>query len=458
MLPLGNPEMRGSISHKAFAIALALAAPPAIILYPQVHDAKIRALALSVALAGMALAWWYAASLARRLRRMTLFVQRILDPGAARPQLRTGGDELGELARALSRRAPEIEDLVHRLGTELTRREALLASMSESVVAVDAQLNVTFCNPSFQQMVGDHGVVEGVPLIKIVRDPGLFRVFERAIDSGETVRARLRLPAAGGRSFDIYAAPLSGSAPRGAFAILHDVTPIERLERTKRDFIANVSHEFRTPLAIIRGYAETLLEGGLEDRENRRRFVEIIQANGVRLNNIAVDLIALSELEAGSPETAPGAVRVAEVVSGALRAIEPAARLRGVRLDSGPVPEVQILGYGIRFEQALVNLLDNAVKFNKPDGEVHVEVRTRGDRVEVSVADTGLGIPAEDLSRIFERFYRVDKTRSRQVGGTGLGLSIVKHAIEQMNGAVAAESQLGKGSRFTITLPRYRHV
>ncbi|MBZ5725893.1 MAG: PAS domain-containing protein [Acidobacteriia bacterium] len=448
--------MRGSISHKALAIALALVAPPVILLFAHVHDAGIRALALGLALAGMALAWWFAVSLALRINRMTLFVQRILNPGVGRPRLRTEGDELGELARALSRRAPEIEDLVKRLGTELTRREAILASMSEPVLAVDAHLNVTFCNPAFQQTVGDHGVVEGVPLIKMVRDPDLFRVLQRAVDSEETVRVRLRLAAGGGRSFDVYAAPLSGSAPRGAFAILHDVTPIERLERTKRDFIANVSHEFRTPLAIICGYAETLLESGLEDPENRRRFVEIIQANGVRLNNIAADLIALSELEAGSPAAAPGAVRVDEAISGALRVIEPAARLSGVRLHAGPVPEVEILGYGIRFEQALVNLLDNAVKFNKPDGEVRVEVRTRGDRhVEVTVADTGLGIPAEDLSRIFERFYRVDKTRSRQVGGTGLGLSIVKHAIEQMNGTVAAESQLGKGSRFTITLPQY---
>jgi two-component system phosphate regulon sensor histidine kinase PhoR len=249
---------------------------------------------------------------------------------------------------------------------------------------------------------------------------------------------------------------LANSTSRGAIAILHDVTPEEHLERVKRDFIANVSHEFRTPLATIRGYAETLLDGGLEDRRNRRKFVEIIQANGIRLNNIAADLLTLSDLEAGRPEPEPGPIPVADAVLGAIRAVEPAARLRGLSLRTGEVPEAFILGYGIRFEQALLNLLDNAVKFNRENGEVGVEVLRRPEgRVEVCVWDTGVGIPALDLSRIFERFYRVDKARSRQVGGTGLGLSIVKHAIEQMNGAIAVESTLGQGSKFTITLPEF---
>jgi two-component system phosphate regulon sensor histidine kinase PhoR len=270
------------------------------------------------------------------------------------------------------------------------------------------------------------------------------------------------LSAAAGHSFEVNAAPLSSGvsqangASRGAIAILHDVTPQEHLERVKRDFIANVSHEFRTPLATIRGYAETLLDGGLEDLENRRRFVEIIQANGIRLNNIAADLLTLSELDAGRPEPEPGPIPVSDAVLGAMHAVEPAARLRGLSLDAGPIPNVFILGYGIRFEQALLNLLDNAVKFNRENGAVRVEVQARpGGWVEVSVSDTGVGIPAMDLSRIFERFYRVDKARSRQVGGTGLGLSIVKHAVEQMNGTIAVESAVGKGSRFTITLPEF---
>jgi two-component system phosphate regulon sensor histidine kinase PhoR len=399
------------------------------------------------------LAWWLAESLARRINALTAFVDGMLDQNGVRPPLSQGDDELGELTRSLARMTPQVGELVNRLSMELTRREAVLASMTEAVLAVDAQLNVTFCNHSFQQAVGDHGAAQGIPLIRVVRDPDLFRVLKRVVDSGEPVRQRVQLS---GRSFEVNAALLANSTSRGAIAILHDVSPEEHLERIKRDFIANVSHEFRTPLATIRGYAETLLDGGLDDHKNRRKFVEIIQANGIRLNNIAADLLTLSDLEAGRPEPEPGPIPVGDAVVSAMRAVEPAARLRGLNLHVGEIPDAVILGYGIRFEQALLNLLDNAVKFNRENGEVGVKVaRQPSGRVEVCIWDTGIGIPALDLTRVFERFYRVDKARSRQVGGTGLGLSIVKHAIEQMNGTITVESTVGQGSRFTISLPEF---
>ena len=447
---------RHSIPRKTLGIAAILAAPLWAILFLSVPNFGTRLFATAAAVVALMLAWLAGRSLSRRLSGLTAFVDGMLDQNGPRPHLQTGEDEVGELARSLSRMAPRIEELVGRLSTELTRREAVLASMTEAVLAVDAQFNVTFCNQSFIHAVGDHVMAEGVPLIRVVRDPALFRVLKQVIDSGEAIRQRVTLSAREDRSFEAYAAPLANSSSRGAIAILHDVTPQERLERVKRDFIANVSHEFRTPLATIRGYAETLLEGGLEDQENRRKFVEIIQANGVRLNNIAADLLTLSELEAGRPEPEPGPIPVKDAVCGAIHAVEPAARLRGLALHADPIPDVFILGYGIRFEQALLNLLDNAVKFNRENGEVRVDVHAGQDgQIDISIADTGLGIPAEDLSRIFERFYRVDKARSRQVGGTGLGLSIVKHAIEQMNGTIVVESQVGVGSRFTITLPQH---
>jgi two-component system phosphate regulon sensor histidine kinase PhoR len=327
--------------------------------------------------------------------------------------------------------------------------------MTDGVLAVDARLNVTFCNRAFINAVGDHGPAEGVPLIKIVRHPVLFQIVKQVVDSGVEQRQRLQLSAPAMQSFDVHAVPLASPSSRGAIAILHDVTPTEKLERVKRDFIANVSHEIRTPLTTIRGYAETLLEGGLEDERNRRKFVEIIQANGVRLNNIASDLLTLSELDSGRPGAQPGPISLNDALSGAIRAIEPAAHLMNVELRADAIPDLYLSGYGIRLEQALMNLLDNAVKFNKPNGVVHVEVRDgSGKQIEIRVSDSGVGIPAEDLSRIFERFYRVDKARSRQVGGTGLGLSIVKHAVEQMGGAVAVESELGKGSTFVVMLPQ----
>ena len=445
--------MSDSIARRVVTAATLLAAPFVLLIFIFIGDLRVRLLAVALAAVAVGLAWLLAESLARRINALTAFVDTMLDRDDARPPFIHGDDELGELARSVARMTPKVGELVNRLSMELTRREAVLASMKEAVLAVDAQLNVTFCNHSFQKAVGDHGAVQGIPLIRMVRDPQLFRVLKQVVDSGEPVRRRVELS---GRSFEVNAALLANSNSRGAIAILHDISPEEHLERIKRDFIANVSHEFRTPLATIRGYAETLLDGGLDDRKNRRKFVEIIQANGIRLNNIAADLLTLSDLEAGRPEPEPGPIPVADAIASAVRAVEPAARLRGIALRVGEIPDVAILGYGIRFEQAVVNLLDNAVKFNCENGEVGVEVARRPEgRVEVAIWDTGIGIPALDLTRIFERFYRVDKARSRQVGGTGLGLSIVKHAIEQMNGTITVESTVGEGSRFTISLPEY---
>jgi two-component system phosphate regulon sensor histidine kinase PhoR len=272
--------------------------------------------------------------------------------------------------------------------------------------------------------------------------------------SGEPQRERLELAAAEGRTFEVQAAPLDLRSGRGAIAILHDVTDLERLERVRKDFVANVSHELRTPLAAIQGYAETLLDGGLEDQEHNRQFIEIIKAHSVRLNNIAADLLALSELESGDAGPAPERVSVQDAVEAAIATVESEALLRKVQVHHTLLSDEYISGRKMRVEQVLVNLLDNAVKFNRPEGEVWIEAaRVEGGQVRISVSDSGIGIPSEDLPRVFERFYRVDRARSRAAGGTGLGLSIVKHAVERMGGSITAESQLGKGSKFTVTLP-----
>jgi two-component system phosphate regulon sensor histidine kinase PhoR len=237
--------------------------------------------------------------------------------------------------------------------------------------------------------------------------------------------------------------------------MLYDITDIERLERVRKDFVANVSHELRTPLAAISGYAETLLEGALEDRENSRKFAEIILNKARQLTNIVSDLLVLSTLESGKPPAAQS-ISLRESIESALRTVEPVAKSRGVRLVCNAFDDLNVLAHEIRLEQVFVNLLDNAIKFNRPEGEVRVEVGREPERALVRVRDTGLGIPSRDLPRIFERFYRVDKARSRATGGTGLGLAIVKHAVEQMGGSVSVESRLGQGSVFTVALPPIR--
>jgi two-component system phosphate regulon sensor histidine kinase PhoR len=359
-----------------------------------------------------------------------------------------------EKARSSSEVAGEqLREVVDNLQRESSRLEAILGSMVEGVVAVDPLLRITFLNRAFAGTMEVQLPLDArTPLVQVVRDHDLLEMFNAVFTSGEPLQKRLILSAGGARTFAVQVTPLAGGPNRGAIGMFYDITEIERLERIRKDFVANVSHELRTPLAAISGYAETLLEGALEDRENSRRFAAIILDKARQLTNIVSDLLVLSTLESGKPP-APEPISLRESIESALRTVEPVARARGVNVAFQPAEDLDVLGHEVRLEQVFVNLLDNAIKFNRPDGEVHVEITREDGRAVVHVRDTGLGIPSRDLPRIFERFYRVDKARSRATGGTGLGLAIVKHAVEQMGGSVSVESRLGQGSVFTVALP-----
>ena len=410
---------------------------------------------MAAALVGLGIAYLFSRSFTKRISRLRRFAEGLVESRPSESPLLAGDDELGALGRSLNQTAAELRKLLDRLSVESARREAILSSMVEGVLAVDSDLRVTFCNDSFAHLLGRYSSIpEHLPLVELVRDPGLIEMLSNVLASGQSFKQRLALPAAEGRSFEVQAAPLEAPSGPGALAILHDITDLERLERVRKDFVANVSHELRTPLTAIRGYAETLLEGALEDKHNNRRFVEIIKAHAIRLSNIASDLLVLSELESGRPPAEPERVSVRAAVLSALRTVESEARVREVTLVPGRLDDAEVKGDKVRLEQALVNLLDNAVKFNRPGGKVSVETgRTADGQARIAIADTGIGIPSGDLSRIFERFYRVDKARSREVGGTGLGLSIVKHVVDRMGGKIDVESTLGKGSTFTMRLP-----
>jgi len=416
---------------------------------------RILGISLVAAAIALVMAFWFSRSFTRRVRRLQRFADNLVQERSSEELPRDGDDELGALAASLNRTAVRLRDFIDRLSVESARREAILTSMVEGVLAVDNEMRVMFCNPAFARAVNASAPVpERLPVLELVRDPVFLDILSRAVVTGKSVVERLQVADAGGRSYAVHAAPLTRSPRGGAIAVLHDVTDLERLERVRRDFVANVSHELRTPLTAIGGYAETLLDGALEDPDNNRKFVEIIRAHSIRLNNIASDLLTLSELESGRPDLPSEPVALPAALEAAARVVESEARVRGVTIHWGRVDDARILGHRIRLEQAIVNLLDNAVKFNRPGGEVRIEAARTGDgQAKVTIADTGIGIPSEDQPRIFERFYRVDKARSREVGGTGLGLSIVKHVIERMNGSVGVESQLGKGSKFTVTLP-----
>ncbi len=386
-------------------------------------------------------------------RRLEKFIASL---PAAEAQSPDGPPEWHDLVRALRNMAERSRQLMDRASREVARRETILACLAEGVLAVDRNLKVIFCNEAFGEAFSTRTPVpEGRTLFEVVREPALRDILERVLRSGTAETERFQLPSAAGKWFIARAVPLGEGREGDAVIVLHDITDIERQEQVRKDFVADVSHELRTPLAAIRGYAETLLDGGLEDAENSRKFVEIILSHAVRLNNIAADLLVISELDSNIlPAVPPERVSVSEIIDSAVHSVENSAALRGVRLNRENSCDCMVIGYRFRLEQALVNLLDNAVKFNRPEGSVTIECGyTPEQQIRIAISDTGIGIPQEDLKRIFDRFYRVDKARARPAGGTGLGLPIVKQVIERMGGTVSVESRLGGGSRFTILLP-----
>jgi two-component system phosphate regulon sensor histidine kinase PhoR len=419
---------------------------------------RVLEIAFGAAVVALTIAVLVSRSLTKKIRRLKRVADGLAGTAPESISIYDPGDDLGSLERSLTTVAGELHTLVDSLRFESARRQAILASMAEGVLAVDSDLRVTFCNQAFLRAIQFRGEnFEGLALLELVRDPELHDLIRRVVTTGEPGAMRMKLSPATTRVFDVQATAIAMMTGHGAIVIFHDITELERLEQVRKDFVANVSHELRTPLSGIIGYAETLLDGALEDAANREQFVEIIRQNAVRLGSIAADLLVLSELESGNEPQEQETIAVKGVVESAMLTVEAEARDRNVTLKREAIDELYVYGSRLRLEQAVLNLLANAIKFNFPGGEVRVAVRREESGVvAISVADTGVGIPYQDLPRIFERFYRVDKARSRQVGGTGLGLSIVKHVVERMKGTVSVESQLGRGSTFTIRIPAAR--
>jgi two-component system, OmpR family, phosphate regulon sensor histidine kinase PhoR len=441
------------VAATLFAVDYTLTQSPGQLDATQVRQ-RILAISLGSALLTFLIAFLVSRSLSLRIRRLKLLVESF--PGGARHDrlIKDSSDELASLERSLAGVAMELQRILDRQRFEAARREALLSGMTEGVLAVDRELRVTFCNSAFLRAIDFRGATfEGRFLLELIRDTTLHELLRGVLASGEPQKLRLKTSALNARTFEANATPLETPSGPGAIAILHDITDLERLEQVRKDFVANVSHELRTPLAGIIGYADTLLDGALEDLKHNRQFVEIIRSNAVRLNSIAADLLILSQLESGAEPSEPDVISVRGVLDAALMTVAAEARGREVTLVREEIQNIYVTGDRLRLEQAILNLMANAIKFNLPGGEVHVRAVQDDGRVAIVISDSGVGIPSQDLPRIFERFYRVDKARSRQVGGTGLGLSIVKHVVERMNGVVTVESQLGRGTAFTLSLP-----
>jgi two-component system, OmpR family, phosphate regulon sensor histidine kinase PhoR len=368
-------------------------------------------------------------------------------------------DELGALGRALNTMMTRLREKIGDLEEERAKARAILDGMVEGVIAVDGHESILLMNERARSMFGvGAGRGEGKPLPEVVRNAELHEVFRhtRAGGNDAPLERELRLRHPSPRTLQVNAVPVRLAGPEpGVVMVLHDVTALRRLELVRTEFVANVSHELRTPLTAIQGYLETLLSGALEERQNARRFLEIAFRHTERLGRLLNDLTDLSNIELGKVTLRPGAVRVTEVVDSVLDIVRPKAEAGRVGLIADVQPRaLTVHADHDRLAQILINLADNAVKYTPENGWVTVRAReTDGGRAEILVRDTGVGIPAADLPRITERFYRVDKARSRELGGTGLGLAIVKHLVAAHGGELSITSVEGEGTTVRVTLP-----
>ncbi|MGA7239731.1 MAG: ATP-binding protein [Bryobacteraceae bacterium] len=408
---------------------------------------------LAAALIAIILAYFIASVFARRIRRIENYAKELVKEDYSKTLLLESDDELGSVARSLRSMAEHFRKMLDLLSQESSLRAVVLESMFEGILAVEHNLHVTFFNNAFARAFRVATPNVGQPVAQIVRDPALHTLLSRVIRTRVPAREKISLINPEGRIFDVQAVPLIEGGTAGAIATFHDITELERLERVRRDFVANISHELGTPLAAIQGYAETLRDGALEDAENSRRFLNIIISHTERINRLASDLLMLSEIETERTPALAERISVVEVAENALRAVAANADEHRVLAYLNAADDVYVTAHRGRLERAISNLLLNAINYNRPDGEVRIDVQRADATARISVVDNGIGIATQDISRIFERFYRVDKARSRDTGGTGLGLSIVKHIVERAGGSVVVESQLGKGSIFTLVFP-----
>ncbi len=383
-------------------------------------------------------------AVARRLGRGDLTVRALEQPA----------DELGRLGRALNEMAAEGRSRLTALERERDEREQILAHLSDGVVLVDGTGRIVRMNRSFAEMAGAPLPAEaGTSLAEFVRSPELVGLVRTVREGGRTQEVDLRLWTHDQRLVHATATSLGGSGGGTVLLVLHDLSEAERIDRVRQDFVANVSHELRTPLTSLRGYAETLLEGGLDDPENRVRFVQVIRDQAVRLEAIAEDLLTLAGLERPDARLHLERFDLRDAVARQAAAFQSRAAKAGLELAVEPGPTLPVTADRGLVEQLLANLLDNAVKYTER-GAVRVRAGEANERVWCEVEDTGCGIPEGDQPRVFERFYRVDKARSREKGGTGLGLAIVKHIAGLHGGEVALHSRPGEGSRFRVEIPR----
>ena len=398
---------------------------------------------------------WVARRLSGRLSRVMRFSQRLAGGDYRSTPPAFSGGVFGELWRTLDTTAEQLRSTLGRIEEQRSRLDAVVNATNEGILVVDHSRYVLLFNPAMVRLMPEEKLDVGASLDQWsnTRVAGLFG---RVLLDGEPRSLDMFLDDPPERALRVSCAPIvnTDGNRQAAVAVFSDITELEKVDRMRRDFVANVSHELRTPLASVRGYAETLLDGAIDDPAYSRRFVEIIRKNADRLTRLTADLMTLSQIEVQAREFEFLPHSAGNLISQAADSIRDIATKKGITVEVKPLPEdLQIDCDSQAIQQVLANLLDNAVKYTKPDGRIQLGVRVDCEDVDFYVNDSGTGISLEHIPRLFERFYRVDKARSRELGGTGLGLAIVKHLVLAHNGSVRVTSNVGKGSTFYFRIP-----
>jgi two-component system phosphate regulon sensor histidine kinase PhoR len=413
------------------------------------------------ALLTLLVAFWVARTIARPIGELTKSAEEIASGRYGRRVYCESGNEIGKLALTFNHMSERLADQFAQIEDDRQQLRAMLGSMVEGVVAIDAEQRILFANERAGQLL-EFTVRNAVGrrLWEVVRQRPLQDLLQNNTTEQTFERRDLNWSGQGARSLTVHIARLPGSTSRGAVLVFHDTTELRRLEKLRQEFVANVSHELKTPLAVIQACVETLIDGAVDDPQHRGKFLERIADQAYRLHALILDLLQLARIESEKEAFSREELNVENIVHACVDRHRTLAEGKQQSLEAvaPPVETGPVITWADEeaLQQILDNLVNNALKYTPEGGRIRVHWDLQGDEVLLRVEDTGIGIGESDLSRVFERFYRVDKARSREMGGTGLGLSIVKHLAQSMQGNVDAQSQLGKGSVFTVHLPAVR--
>jgi len=386
-------------------------------------------------------------------------VRQIVHGEEPRTFLVNGGIQAQRLGLALENIFRRQQQLAEEIAGRESGTQTILGVMQDGLLVVDSRRRVALSNPAFEKMFELRDGSVGAPLLEVVRHATLDRLIADTLRGGQPMRTELSLtnsPASGERHLEVSAVPIKAAADgtTGAVVLFHDITELKRLDQVRSDFVANVSHELRTPLSILRGYIETLLDNPETSREEFSRVLSVMERHSKRLGLLVDDLLSLTQLESANTELELNQVRVKELFNNLIHDWKEKFAAKNLKVVVDLPPDLQTIPADeTRLQEVLYNLLENAVKYSREGGEIRLQAARRGSEIVLNVSDDGIGISRDQLPRIFERFYRADKARSREHGGTGLGLAIAKHIAQLHGGRIEAESELGRGTTIRMFLP-----